>query len=466
MPVGPNFFEKAADGAREGVFVLSRDRLEYVNPAFERLTGIARDGLGKLGPGFLEHIHPTDRKTLLDWIAPHTDGTPMPAIFRIRGTFPAGGPGRFELRMSVIPGHPGLAIGSIRAVPEHEPDAGSGAAPTECRECRDKILEYLNDADRGIIISRNGRILFVNRRILDFSGYSSDELIGRPFIDFIFKEDRNGIIGPADARRSSGPGNSTYEARFKLAGGRLIFVDIWTRETLFNARPSLLMSVTDISRHKEIENRLAEAVVSTSRALAKIVEHKDPYTAGHQRRVSDLAKAIAGEMGLPDDRLEAVRMAGLLHDLGKVSIPSEILTKPTRLSDTEFKLIMEHPRAAYDILRSIPFSQPVAEIIYQHHERIDGSGYPRGLKDGDILLEARIISVADVVEAMITHRPYRPARKLEDALRELTDNRGKLYDPEVVDACLRLLTEKRFSFQEEQDDPGWDAGRRNDLSRS
>ena len=154
-------------------------------------------------------------------------------------------------------------------------------------------------------------------------------------------------------------------------------------------------------------------------------------------------------MGLPERKLPGIRIAGLLHDMGKISIPAEILTKPTQLSEIELDLIKTHPQVAYEVLREIDFPWPVAEIIYQHHERWDGSGYPRGLKDDEILLEARILAVADVVEAMSSHRPYRPAHSIKEALEELIRNKGKLYDPEVVDTCVKLFKEKKFSFQSE-----------------
>ena len=179
------------------------------------------------------------------------------------------------------------------------------------------------------------------------------------------------------------------------------------------------------------------------------MESRDPYTAGHQERVAELAVAIAKEMGLPERRIMGLRMAGFLHDLGKIAIPVEILKKPIPLNKLEFDLIKTHPEVAYEVLKEIDFPWPIAEIVYQHHERIDGSGYPRGLKDDEILLEARILAVADVVEAMSSHRPYRPAYTIEEALEEIVRNKGKLYDPEVVDACVKLFKEKKFSFESE-----------------
>ena len=173
-------------------------------------------------------------------------------------------------------------------------------------------------------------------------------------------------------------------------------------------------------------------------AMSKIVESRDPYTAGHEQHVARIASLIAERMNLPDDQVEAIRVAGSLHDIGKIAVPSEILTKPGRLSRLEMEMVKTHCQNAYDILKTIEFPYPIAQIILQHHERIDGSGYPQGLRGKDILLEARIIGVADVLEAMSSHRPYRPALGIETAIDEITRNRGILYDDDVVDTCVLI----------------------------
>ncbi len=195
--------------------------------------------------------------------------------------------------------------------------------------------------------------------------------------------------------------------------------------------------------------RLERALEGTVRAMSLTIEMRDLYTAGHQRRVSDLAVAIGREMHLPVDKLEGIRMAGIIHDIGKIAMPAEILTKPTKLTKTEFQLIKDHPRVGFDILKSIEFPWPVAHIILQHHERMDGSGYPDGLLGDAILLEARILSVADVVEALSSHRPYRPALGMEKALEEIRRGRGIRYDMRVVDACIKLFKERRYAFKNE-----------------
>ena len=203
-------------------------------------------------------------------------------------------------------------------------------------------------------------------------------------------------------------------------------------------------SVIQLQQNYQRTKRAMDATIET---MSKIVEAKDPYTAGHQKRVSQLSTAIAKELNLSEDLVEGIRIASLIHDIGKIGLPTEILSKPTKLSDIEFKLIKEHSQIGHDILKSIDFSYPVANIVLQHHERINGSGYPQALKGKDILLGAKIIGIADVVEAMSSHRPYRPALGVDKALEEITQNKDILYDPEVVDACSKLFREKGFKFE-------------------
>ena len=193
--------------------------------------------------------------------------------------------------------------------------------------------------------------------------------------------------------------------------------------------------------------KLRRVLTQTVNALASSLEKRDPYTAGHQQRVARLAHAVALQMGLSEEQAEGIRIAGILHDIGKISVPTDILTKPGRLSVNEFNLIKEHPQVGYDILKDIEFAPPVATSIIQHHERLNGSGYPRGLGDGDIIMEARILAVTDVVEAMASHRPYRPSLGVDRALSEIAAHSGTLYDPNVVKACLTLFEQHRDFFE-------------------
>lgn len=193
--------------------------------------------------------------------------------------------------------------------------------------------------------------------------------------------------------------------------------------------------------------KLRTALEGTVQVVASTVEVRDPYTAGHQRRVALLARAIAEEMRLSDNQVNGVFMAGVVHDLGKIYVPAEILSKPKQLNEIEFNLIKTHPQVGYDLLKTIEFPWPIAQIVYQHHERLDGKGYPNGLKGNNIMIEARILAVADVVEAMASHRPYRPSRGMERALKEISNNQGTLYEPQVVKACIKLF-ETGFKFEE------------------
>jgi putative two-component system response regulator len=214
---------------------------------------------------------------------------------------------------------------------------------------------------------------------------------------------------------------------------------------------SLRAEITDRKRAEEQLQRtlysLRKAVVTTIQVMVSAVETRDPYTAGHQTRSAHLALAIATEMGLPQEKTDGIRMAGSIHDIGKLSIPAEILSKPTKLTEIEFSLIKEHAKRGFEMLKDVESPWPLAEIVLQHHERMDGSGYPRNLKGDDILMESRILAVADVVESMASHRPYRAGLGIDVALEEIEKNKGILYDEAVVDTCLRLFLEKGFQLE-------------------
>ncbi|MHB1459303.1 MAG: PAS domain S-box protein, partial [Armatimonadota bacterium] len=248
-------------------------------------------------------------------------------------------------------------------------------------------------------------------------------------------------------------GKVCFELRHKRADGSIrdveIFVsDIETQGGRFNHA-----IIHDITDRKQAESalrialdRLQKVTGSVIDVIVMAVESRDPYTSGHQKRVSDLAQAIAVEMGLPPEQVEGIRLAGLVHDLGKISIPAEILSTPRKLSELEYNLIKTHSQHGYNILKDVDFDWPVAQIVYQHHERMDGSGYPRGLKGDDIIMEARIIAIADVVEAMASHRPYRPCLGIDLALDEITSKKGILYDSTVVDICYKLFHKQGYEL--------------------
>ena len=198
---------------------------------------------------------------------------------------------------------------------------------------------------------------------------------------------------------------------------------------------------------QQSDEKLQKLIEGIAYIITEIVEIRDPYLIGHHQRVSKLATAIAREMKLPQDKIEGVKIASLVHDVGKVNIPTEIVSKPSSLIEVEFNLLKNHPRTGYEILKKVDFPWPIAEIVFQHQEKIDGSGFPRGLRGDEILIEAKILGVANVVEAMSSYKSYRPALSMDEALREISKYKNILFDPEVVDACLKLFKEKGFKFE-------------------
>lgn len=197
---------------------------------------------------------------------------------------------------------------------------------------------------------------------------------------------------------------------------------------------------------KQTFKKLQKIIEATANIITKVVETRDPYSIGHQQRVSKLATTIAREMQLPQDKINGTRIASLIHDIGKVNLPTEIISKPSKLIEVEFNLIKNYPKVGYDILKKVDFPWPIAEIVLQHQEKIDGSGYPRGLKGNEICIEAKILGVANVVEAMTSYKSYRPALSIDEALAEILENKNILFDPEVVDICITLFKEKGFKF--------------------
>ncbi|HOK06831.1 MAG TPA: PAS domain-containing protein [Syntrophales bacterium] len=295
-------------------------------------------------------------------------------------------------------------------------------------------------------------LTFANRTYLDLFGLGPGEVGRRRWLDFVPPGEREEVAARYRDLVEN-PRRFTYEHRVFITGGeeRIFY---WTDTPLFDPEGRLTefqsvgRDVTERTRHRaelmRLNERLQRALEGTILAITAAVEVRDPYTAGHQRRTAKLAVDIAREMDLPETVVHGLSLAAEIHDLGKIAVPSEILAKPTRLTETEFALIKTHCESGYRILKDVPFDYPVAEIVYEHHERLDGSGYPRGLRGDETLLESRILAVADVVEAMSSFRPYRPPLGIEAALDEIERKKGILYDGAAVEACLRLFREKGY----------------------
>lgn len=306
---------------------------------------------------------------------------------------------------------------------------------------------FENSLDGIYQTTLEGKYIDVNPALVKMLGYNSKEELLQLDITkklYISEKDRPGI----------NERGKIFSARFRKKDGTVMWAEVSSRVFYKDGKPDHYEGIVrDITRKIEAEENLKnsyeklrktlDGVINT---LSSIVEIKDPYTAGHQIRVSKLSVAIAKELGLSKEKINAISIASLIHDIGKIGVPASILAKPAHLTNIEFAMVKSHSQIGYDILKKIDFGYPIADIILQHHEKLNGSGYPKGLKENDIMIEARIITVADTVESMASHRPYRPALGINKAFKELTDGRGILYDKSVTDACIKIFKEKIFKF--------------------
>jgi PAS domain S-box-containing protein len=327
----------------------------------------------------------------------------------------------------------------------------------ELQDSEEKYRKLIETASDAIILedAETGIVLDVNKRAEELIGLPAEQIIGIHQTQLHPEDEaeryKKGFKDVVQKGRKTSTGNVFVCHR----DGRKIPVEISSSVVELGGKKVVQGIFRDITQRKLAEEeraqsleKLRNALDGTVKALESVVDTRDPYTAGHQRRVADMTRAIAAEMGLPEGQVEGLCMAALIHDLGKIAVPAEILSKPGRITETEYSLIKMHSQAGYDILKGIEFPWPIADMVHQHHERMDGSGYPAGLSGDEIILEARILCVADVVEAMSSHRPYRPALGIDAALEEITRNKGVVYDPDVVDACVRLFKEKGFVFKD------------------
>ena len=316
------------------------------------------------------------------------------------------------------------------------------------------LIESLKNSYFMYSCGTNGEITYVSPSVANVLGYTKEE-----FLEIVNKSSHYFSMCEKYAVPSeeSLNGNKTepYEIQIPHKDGSPCWLEvsefpICNEDDEVDRVECIFHNVSDrkkaeLSLQTSVE-KLRKSLAGTIQAMALTVETRDAYTAGHQRRVTNLARTIAQSMGLSEDEVDGIRMAGVIHDLGKISVPAEILSKPGKLSDLEFSLIKTHPQTGFDILKGIDFQWPIASIVLQHHERLDGSGYPQGMTGTEIMQEAKIMAVADVVEAMSSHRPYRAALGTDAALDEVTSNKNILFDAEVVDHTVELFTKKDFQF--------------------
>ncbi len=315
-----------------------------------------------------------------------------------------------------------------------------------------KLSTILNSIADGVIVTDDqGYITYMNPVAEDMTEYAAGAKPEKKLKDII-RIENTAIQSLRDNTAIPLPHDLNYNYLITQSGKKIpVDYSMAPQKDRGGSFAGSVMVIRDITDRVKSEEMVMESISLLRKtmggmiqAIASTIETRDPYTAGHQRRVSDLAREIAKAMGLPTSSIEGVRMAGVIHDLGKISVPAEILSKPGRLTEIEFSLIKIHPQIGFEIIKPIDFPWPVADIIYQHHERIDGSGYPRGLSGGDLMIEAMILTVADVVEAMASHRPYRASLGIEKALAEIAANKGTLYDRDVVDTCIKLFRDNGY----------------------
>ncbi|MCJ7588644.1 MAG: PAS domain S-box protein [Candidatus Aminicenantes bacterium] len=439
-------FEHSADGIL--IADLETKAFKYANPAICRMLGYTEEELRTMD---MAAIHPKEN---LQWIVADFEAqargdkkvSPDIPCLRKDGTIIYA-----DVNASGITiGGWKCSVGFFRDITERK------RAEEARRQAEANFRRSIDESPLGIrVVSAKGETLYANQAILDIYGYKDiEEMRSTPLKNRYTPESYAEYQSRKKKRMNGEVCSSEYEINILRKTGEIRRLRVIRKDISWNGQKHFQTIYQDITEQKKAEENLRETLGGLREALGGIIqvlssttEKRDPYTAGHQRRVADLARAIGREMGLDTERVEGLRLTGTIHDIGKIAIPAEILSKPGSLTETELKLIQTHPEVGHDILGDINFSWPVAEIVLQHHERMNGSGYPAGLKGDDILLEARILCVSDVVEAMASHRPYRPALGIEAAIEEIERNKGVLYDPEVVAACLKLFREKDFKFK-------------------
>ncbi len=442
-------FRVLSENSLIGVYIAEGRSFTYVNDTLAAMFGYRREAL--IGRCLLELIHPDDRDRI--WALRESFSADLldKAACEARGLRLDGSVIYLDISFSAATiGNTNAVIGAIQDITDKH------KAYEYVRESEEFFRTAFENANMGVIfVNLHGKLMRVNSRFCEITGYSEAELITMTFNDITHEDDMQIGLDVLHGLTVGSIQRASYEKRYIHKDGHTLWCQfsvgmVYDRENNPLYTVAYVQDITDQKRNEQMINesyrQLQTAAIEAIECLGFVVETRDPYTSGHQRRVADLAMEIAKEMNLEREQIDAVRIAGMVHDIGKMSIPAEILSKPTSLNKYERAFIEQHAESGFQILSRIHFPWPVAEIVYQHHERIDGSGYPLRLQGENMRIEAKILAVADVIEAMSTHRPYRAALGTKAALNEIIRYRGVQYDEAVVDACVRVFREKDYRF--------------------
>ncbi len=447
LQISEERYRTLVDKALEGIIVVQDGKVVFANPKAYEIIDYPRDQ-AEPRP-FIDFIHAEDRNLIIERHLKRLKGEQFDEVYPIR---------LIDQKGNIKWGQ----ISSARIDWQGQPATLTFVTDITERKKAEELVRSSEEKYRSLVENINdvfytlddqGTITYVSPVVERLTKYKVSDLIGKSFTSIILPEDLPDVVS-SYSRLISG---QMEPSEFRIADkdGRIIFVRTSSRPIFKDGNiVGITALITDVTERKLAEQDLIKSYQKIRKTLndaintmAKIVEMRDPYTAGHQHRVAELSIAIAKELGYRGDHLENLYMAALIHDIGKIYVPSDILSKPGKLTNIEFNLVKTHAQGSYEILRNMEFPTSIAQSVLQHHERLDGSGYPGGLAGEAICREARLIAVADVVEAMSSHRPYRPAMGMDKALEEITANKGKLYDSAVVDACLNVFRKQSFQFE-------------------
>ncbi len=437
-------YRLVVENAQEAIIITQDLKIAFANRAAINQIEYPEEML--LSRPFTNFIHPDDQNIIVDNHLRRLRGKEISPVPPFRIITKGGDTKWVNLSAAAISweGKPAV-LNFLNDITEQK------KAEESLRQSEERYRLIFENSPLGLLyFDKNGTIVHCNDNFVKIIGSSREALIG---LNVINLPDQKVVSAVQQALHGK---TGYYEDDYhsvtaaKITPLRALFAPMTLEGSFVQGGVGIIEDVTDRKKiekeRKKNFEKVRKALDATVRAMATIVETRDPYTAGHQQRVAQLAQAIATEMNLDNEQIEGVRIAGLIHDIGKIAVPAEILTKPGKLTPLEYSLVKVHPQSGYDILKDIEFPWPIADTVLQHHERLNGSGYPRGLKDNDIILQARILAVADVVEAIASHRPYRAARGMDAALEEIYKEQAILYDKDVVEACIKLFREKGYEL--------------------